>query len=199
MDEHNWICEPCACGCGEVVYCRPLSPAELRKRGPKRYIRGHQSKGKRLTPAHRAKAARHMEDNGRWRGGKFVDPDGYVLVKRWDHPYHRKGGYVLEHRLVMETQLGRYLESDEIVHHINGNAQDNRVENLELMHQDRHATITRQGRKFPSKKGLTGDWYTCEVCGNKFYRSPGYRKRQNNRWCSWGCRYGKPRPRKKSG
>lgn len=90
----------------------------------------------------RWKAAR-----GRDEYGRYVNQYGYVVLdKRWsqrepscglnDNGYVRlnlrKDGRVLEHRHVMEQQLGRPLRDDENVHHINGVKTDNRPENLEL-------------------------------------------------------------------
>jgi HNH endonuclease len=66
------------------------------------------------------------------RGNKWVKADsGYVCVYAPDHPA-ASGGWVYEHRLVMEDCIGRYLTPDEQVHHRNGNKQDNSPDNLEL-------------------------------------------------------------------
>ncbi len=65
-------------------------------------------------------------------GNKSSNGHGYVLVHACCHPNANAGGYVAEHRLVMEEQLDRYLEKYEQVHHKNGKKDDNCPENLEL-------------------------------------------------------------------
>jgi hypothetical protein len=64
-----------------------------------------------------------------WKGGRRL-VGGYWYVYAPDHPLATKQQYVLEHRLVIEDRLGRYLLPTEVVHHIDGNRQNNAPENL---------------------------------------------------------------------
>jgi hypothetical protein len=71
-----------------------------------------------------------------WRGGQ-VTKRGYIYVKVYpDHPFYdtmaNSLGYIAEHRLVMAEHLGYPLDTNDLVHHRNGNKTDNRIENLEL-------------------------------------------------------------------
>jgi hypothetical protein len=67
-----------------------------------------------------------------WKGGKFKDSKGYVLVYSPEHPNREKNGYVYEHRLEMEKSLGCLLRTEERVHHKNKIVDDNNPENLKV-------------------------------------------------------------------
>lgn len=75
------------------------------------------------------------------------DARGYIRVWQPDHPKAFRNGWVLEHRIVMEKVLGRLLETNEHVHHINGQKWDNRPENLAVLGHAEHSTLTQQERK----------------------------------------------------
>lgn len=65
-----------------------------------------------------------------WRGGKYIDGKGYIRILAKQHPHCDRDGYVMEHRLVMENYLGRYLKLNEVIHHIDENKQNNNINNL---------------------------------------------------------------------
>jgi uncharacterized protein (DUF1330 family) len=71
-------------------------------------------------------------DNPRWNGRRYKSSQGYIYILCPQHPYKDVRQYVKEERLVMEKALNRYLKREEVVHHINGIKEDNRIENLML-------------------------------------------------------------------
>ncbi|MCJ7791874.1 MAG: HNH endonuclease [Dehalococcoidia bacterium] len=81
-------------------------------------------------------------DSPAFKGGRKIRKDGYILVLAHKHPYASIDGYVLEHRLIMEKHLGRYLKPTEVVHHIDGNTSKNAFDNLKLFKsQTEHVKI----------------------------------------------------------
>lgn len=114
-EPNRWLKIPCGCGCGILIFSRDKAN-RIRK-----FASGHSQRIK----------------NSMWRGGRWKHWQGYVYVYQLNHPY-AKNGYVYEHRLVIEKDIGRYLLLTEHVHHINGIRDDNRIENLQLMTRSEH-------------------------------------------------------------
>ena len=112
-------------------------------------------KGSTHTPEARAKMSTHSSQQPRgdkshaWKGGRVIDTHGYVWVFAPDHP-DAVGRYVSEHRLVMETVIGRRIDPVEDVHHINLARADNHPDNLQLMthgeHMKLHGRLRRKSK-----------------------------------------------------
>jgi len=131
----------CACGCGQ------LRPRYDRRGRERKFINGHPNPLKR-------------GDKIAWKGGQFVNDEGYVMVYKPDHPMAYTNGYALEHRLVMAEKLGKMLESHEIVHHKNEDRIDNRKENLTLTSSSGHRGMHEHSRGYSeAEKNIIRETY----------------------------------------
>jgi hypothetical protein len=156
----------------------------------------------------RKKGSWHGEANPNWQGGIRHDSNGRVYLLLPSHPNSSKNGYVRKSVLIMSEHLQRPIASNEIIHHINGDARDDRLENLVMLTRASHTSFHHKGLIKPnSLKNLTHRFtsdtakkywdtegknhrrkkLTCERCG-KIYL-PNYRgqTRNNHHYCSKSC------------
>lgn len=113
------------------------------------------AKGRTLSHEARMKIseANRCDYNGlNGYGHTKPSPKGYVLAYCPCHPHAHKDGYVFLHTIIVEMELGRYLESDEVVHHINHIRDDNRPENLMLMNRKEHMSMHMKERHEQRRK-----------------------------------------------
>lgn len=104
----------------------------------KTWIKAHAANGKnRKCPGKGCVGSK----NPAWKGGltyfkrkgKYASQKiKYVRCPASFKGMARSDGYVMEHRLLVATELGRPLTRAECVHHVNHDATDNRLENLML-------------------------------------------------------------------
>ncbi len=64
--------------------------------------------------------------------GRARNGEGHLTARGYRQFSTPERGNVFEHTIIMESKIGRKLESHESVHHKNGDRGDNRPENLEL-------------------------------------------------------------------
>lgn len=92
------------------------------------------------------------EEHWNWKGGTFKH-NGYVFILMQEHPNCQSGGYVKRCRLLVENSIGRKLSRLEVVHHINGVKDDDRIENLEYFADNgEHISKTRKGHRSTPRK-----------------------------------------------
>lgn len=107
------------------------------------------NKGKKLTESQRKKISERNSCNYNGLNGYGHTKQhnkGYVLAYVPKHPRAHKDGYQMLHTVLMERELGRYLADDEVVHHINHDRKDNRIENLQLMKKNEHMSMHMKER-----------------------------------------------------
>lgn len=110
---------------------------------------------------------RIISGEGRW----MIPAPSFYKGKRYI-----KNRYIYEHRFIMEKKIGRLLNKNEIVHHINGNKLDNRIENLKVM--DKHTHYLKH------IKNKTYINLVCDYCRKIFKRElRQYKKNNRHNFC----------------
>lgn len=105
------------------------------------------------------------ENNSQWKGGKYPDIDGYVLIYSPNHPYRDYKNRVRQHRLIYENYLSiifddeLYLNPIEEIHHIDGNPQNNSL--INLMYFPSHSEHQKYEQTIDMSKRF------CLLCGSK--------------------------------
>lgn len=101
------------------------------------------------------------------------------------HPNENSNGLYPLHRVLMENKINRLLKREEVVHHKNGDKNDNRIENLELLSASKHAKL--------HKKEIEQIKITCPECRKISYLKPHTyrlrlkRSKYNKLFCSRSC------------
>jgi len=72
------------------------------------------------------------------KGRVIIHDGGYILMK--DKSYKQVGYYYL-HRRIAESIMGRHLHKDEVVHHVDGNAQNNDINNIMILSRSEHMRL----------------------------------------------------------
>jgi len=78
------------------------------------------------------------------------------------HPNANENGLYPLHRVLIENSLGRLLNTDEIVHHIDGNKENDSLANLEVLFASEHPRVHGKGRIMVAM--------LCPVCHEGFVR-----------------------------
>ena len=158
----------CRCGCGEAFTPSRATHFRLARGDAVGYLPGHATRG---------------PNNPNWNGGVAQTWSGYRMVANPKHPNARPTGYVLEHRMIMSNYLGRPLGEHEVVHHINGDKQDNRIENLELYNRPTHTAHHMSGESNPNRTERRPK--QCPTCGLSFI--PSHNNYRRAKFCSRAC------------
>lgn len=96
------------------------------------------------------------ENHHNYKGGRYMASDGYIKIKMPEHPRASKDGYVPEHIVIKEKDIGRPINRGEEVHHVNSQRNDNRPENLFVfssgeLHRLFHKAIQKQPELTPEE------------------------------------------------
>ena len=93
-----------------------------------------------------------------------MHPEGYVMVHCPDHPRAMAGGYVLEHILVVEKAMSRYLPLGAQVHHCNEVRTDNENRNLVVCQDLAYHKLLHRRMRIKAAGGNPNTDQICRSC-----------------------------------
>lgn len=96
----------------------------------------------------------------KWKPKPYLDKaSGYLRIR-----LPIRGKQMFFHRWLMEQHLGRPLVWPEVVHHLNHDKLDNRLENLQLTTAAKHMSVHKTGQN-KAKLGWANKYIMCKECG----------------------------------
>lgn len=129
----------CQCGCGmKTRISTKTSTIHNQIKGtPLRFINGH--------------------NRTNWNGGIRM-MGGYRYIYNPGHPNSQKGGYIAEHKLIVEKILNKILPNHVVIHHVNEKRNDNSNCNFVVCENNAYHRILHRRKK------------ALEDCGNANFR-----------------------------
>lgn len=139
----------CQCGCGQTtsVAKRTAKRWGYVKGQPRRFRKGHYGRPLPQPRKSMPLGKRYGEFHPGWKGGVFIEGDGYRVRLVPGHPRAHKGRYVPEHILIAEKALGKPLPQGAIVHHFNEVRSDNSRGNLVICQNDSYHQLLHLRRR----------------------------------------------------
>ena len=152
--------------CGKIFYLKPSHAKRFNKQGNCCSTRCLGILRKELYQGeNNPNFGNRGEKNPIWKSDSRISSYGHVLIRMPNHPFANCDGFVFEHRIVAEEYLlnesnsvlvdgKRFLNPKLVVHHKDGNRQNNSPSNLQIMTLSEHTTMHQKLNRLASQNSV---------------------------------------------
>jgi len=138
--KNKYCCKECYYEMKRIRKDRVVWTDEMRASLSEKYTgRGNPSWGRAGWSKGKKRWEISGENHWAWKGGYSIDKNGYKVIQ---NNRDTLGEKILEHRKVWVEANGE-IPSGYVIHHINGNKLDNRLENLRMVTRQEHIELHR--------------------------------------------------------